>query len=102
MNVERSSLFLMANLGSEVSRMISCFEGGEDKEVAGALGRALEILKKIREFPEMGPRGKEFDLLERALKESIKKNSPLSINHAHLKSYFHPFVIRQMQLLYSL
>lgn len=99
MNTTRTSLFLMANLGAEVSRIIAAQERTSDvgsaSEAHVALTRAKNILGEIRSLPDMQPRMQELDALDRAI-HTLVSNDFRSVSLAHLKSYFVPFALRLM------
>lgn len=94
MNTERTPLFLMANLGAEVSRIISAKERGEDDLAKSALLRAEKMLSEIRTFPEMAPREIEISPLEQTIRSIIEPNPGIAVSPYHLKNYFLPFVSR--------
>ena len=94
---QRTSAFLMANLGSEVSRMISAREKGQWEFVEKSYGRALKILNHINEFSEMKPRHAEIEILAEVLKEFSDKESHPAVRRADLESYFMPFATRVMR-----
>lgn len=96
MNKERTSLFLMANLGAEVSRIISAREQNDIDAMGAALERAEKILEQIKDMPEMKSREKELDMLEVALRSCTETNKQQSISTIHIKSYFTPFALRML------
>ena len=87
MKTERTSLFLMANLGSEVSRMFSSRESGDVSFAHESLKRADRILAGIKQLSDMQTRKREIDLLAEALREP-------AVSREELQSYFDPFVAR--------
>jgi len=93
MNPERTSLFLMANLGAEASRIISAQENGDMGASREAFERAEKILKQIGNLPEMKQRLKELGALTLAL-HAYSENNPSRVPAIHLKSYFAPFAER--------
>jgi len=96
MNTARTSLFLMANLGAEVSRIIEAHErGNEDSATRAALLRAENILSKIAYLPDMKTRAQELDALACALR-SFAAGDSHAVSAAHLKSSFMPFALRLM------
>jgi len=96
MNTARTSLFLMANLGAEVSRIISAQERGDKDSARVALFRAENILNEVMHLPDMKPRVQELEALTEALRSLIAPVSSHTISPAHLKSYFTPFAVRLM------
>ncbi|MBI4086129.1 MAG: hypothetical protein HY433_02730 [Candidatus Liptonbacteria bacterium] len=96
MNTERTSLFLMANLGAEVSRIISLNEKNEDALAKDALSRANKIIMEIKTLPDMKTRLQEIDILAKVIENILEPGSALKISTKHIKSYFVPFSIRLM------
>lgn len=94
MNNQRTSLFLMANLGAEVSRMISAKEKLDISMMKGAVERARGIVKKINVLPDMIKRIPELNILSDVLNDFVVEKPTLSISTNALKSYFTPFITR--------
>ena len=94
MNTERSARFLMANLGSEVSRILNWKEKGDMEMAKKCLGRAESILEQIVSAPEMKGRNEEIILLRDVIKDLFRQESAYSINGHQLKEYFLPFAER--------
>lgn len=88
MNNARTPLFYMANLGAEVSRLLSFRAQGDTARADACLARTQAILVKIAEFPEMRSRTPEIDILKQAIVGTI------SIPSDQLKAYFVPFALR--------
>ncbi len=97
MNTKRTPLFYMANLGSEVSRILSEYQREDFERMQNSIIRAENIMKKIEEFPEMKGRTGELEIL-RSIIGGLRRRK-LEINKEHLVDYFTPFAIRQMSLL---
>ncbi|MBI5148041.1 MAG: hypothetical protein HZA37_02745 [Parcubacteria group bacterium] len=94
MNAARTSLFLMANLGAEVSRIIGAQERGDKDSANAALLRAEKILNEIARLPDMQTRAQELEALAKAVHSITADNSSRAVSPAHLKSYFIPFAER--------
>lgn len=88
MNTARTPLFLMANLGAEVSRLLSSKEKGDTTLIKHSLERAERILVEIQTLPEMRSRAIELA----ALHEAIATDGLASPQA--LKAYFEPFALR--------
>jgi hypothetical protein len=97
MNTNRTSLFLMANLGAEVSRIISFKERREDALAKEALLKANNIIDKIKVMPEMKTRMQEIDALSNVIEDILKNKPTLNIATEHIKAYFVPFSLRLMR-----
>lgn len=96
MNTDRTTLFYMANLGSEFSRIFSEYKKKDFEKMRGSILRAENIIKKIEEFPEMKGRTGELDILKSIIRDLNQKK--LKINEEHLINYFTPFAARFMSM----
>lgn len=96
MNTKRTPLFLMANLGAEVSRIISFKERHENALAKEALLKANKIINEIKALPDMKTRLKEIDALSSVIKNILQNKPTLNVSIKHIKSYFAPFSSRLM------
>ena len=94
MNTQRTSLFLMANLGAEVSRIILLAERGEDALAKEALSRAHTIITEIKALPDMKTRLQEIDALSKVIESILEPRPAVHIPTEHITSYFLPFSLR--------
>ncbi|MEO8637750.1 MAG: hypothetical protein ABI430_02520 [Candidatus Taylorbacteria bacterium] len=92
---KRTPTFLMANLGAEVTRLLSSHARGDQKAIVGSFQRAIGIIREIESFPEMSKRKKELEILEGVIREysSGDKNTYL-VPSEQIKKYFTPFAMR--------
>ncbi|MFH0755407.1 MAG: hypothetical protein V1910_01945 [bacterium] len=97
MNNDRTSLFYMANLGSEFSRALSDYQKKDFEKMQNSLIRAKNIIMKIENFPEMKGRTGEIEILKSILENLSQKKFELDKNQ--LIDYFNPFAIRYLQKL---
>jgi len=88
----------MANLGAEVSRIISARERGDEALVQGALERAKQILLEVRTLSDMQPRIEEIETLSKAIGSLTDSSLGLHISPQNIKSYFTPFALRAMSV----
>lgn len=93
---ERTSLFLMANLGAEVSRIIAARDRDDAPAVQTALARAEGILREAMNLPDMRSREQELGALGVAIHSLAQGDAPHAVSPAHLKAYFTPFALRLM------
>jgi hypothetical protein len=96
MNTTRTPLFYMANLGSEISRALLEYEKKDFEKMRNSVLRAENIIKKIKEFPEMTGRAGELEILQSIIENLSEKKFELNKNQ--LLDYFYPFAVRSMQL----
>ncbi len=94
----RTSLFLMANLGAEVSRIISAKEKGDTVLMQGAFERAGKMLSEIKTLPDMQSRKSEIEALSEAISSLAYPVSGLHIAPQNIKSYFTPFALRLLSV----
>jgi hypothetical protein len=94
MNTERTPLFYMANLGSEVSRALLEYEKLDFEKMKNSINRSKDIIKKIEEFEEMKGRTGELEILKSIIESLNDKKFELDKNQ--LLDYFSPFAIRLM------
>jgi len=96
MNTTRTPLFYMANLGSEMSRVLLEYEKKDFEKMRNSILRAENIIKKIKEFPEMKNRTGELEILGLIINDLNQKKFELDKNQ--LLNYFSPFAIRLTSL----
>lgn len=97
MNNTHTSLFLMANLGSEMTRLFSAKEKNDIEKLRGATLRAQGIISQIEIFPEMKDRMGEIDKIKYIVEDCNKSLSVLNIRKKDIESYFLPFVLNLMK-----
>ncbi|OGZ04176.1 MAG: hypothetical protein A2648_01155 [Candidatus Lloydbacteria bacterium RIFCSPHIGHO2_01_FULL_41_20] len=98
MKTERTTLFLMANLGSEMSRLFSFKERGENELAKSSAERAIKIIDSIVAKPNIGGGKSEAEILRSIVSDMISALPNYSIGEKELNSYFMPFAIRAMSL----
>jgi hypothetical protein len=92
MNMERTPLFLMANLGAEVARMVRASERGDAGHLDQAYRRALGILRNIHDHRDMQSRLSEIAMLEEVLSRLKTDADPTF--RKNIQAYFTPFSMR--------
>ena len=90
MTQKRTAAFLMANLGSEVSRLLSSKERGDFVLARSSHKRAKKIILDVSRDPEMQARMGEISLLEDVIDDVLRKKPKYEVNGEHLKGYFLP------------
>lgn len=86
----------MANLGAEVSRILSAKDRKDEIQVRKCLERALKILKEIMTMPEMKERVIEINSLSNLISDMSSPNPVLHVSRKNISSYFIPFALRVM------
>ncbi|MBM2818074.1 MAG: hypothetical protein HW401_664 [Parcubacteria group bacterium] len=83
----------MANLGSEVHRIFTLKEKGLLKEADGALNRALGIIEKLLNHPDLEGRTEEIKMLKGYLEQSAK-GERVQFLKEEWQRYFSPYANR--------
>ena len=94
MTLTRTPTFLMANLGSEVSRILDWKEKGDIDMALKCYERAKSIEKEIAEAPSMKDREAELGILRDVIDDLFQEKSRYEIKSSTLKEYFYPFTHR--------
>ncbi len=89
MNQDRD-IFLVANLGSEVTRLLLAKRGGSSERMRAAYARACDIVEELSVNTDAGGKS-ESAILRTVLDDLIRPQPLLSINPEALKNYFMPF-----------
>ena len=97
MNNERTSLFLMANLGSEVSKIFSAKKENDLEMLGMAMTKAKKILSELKNLPDTKD-NKEIDIFNDVIDDLGEMQQKYQISPENLISYFTPFAIRIMQV----
>ncbi len=94
---QRGSLFLMANLGSEISRVFSSWRKGNKELLETSVNRSNKIIDDLLADEQMKKRASEILILRDVMDDLVKNNlANYRINEAQLQSYFIPFALRVM------
>jgi len=96
MNTQRTSAFLMANLGSEVSRILSAKEHGNEVQIRSSFERATRILTEILTLPDMKTRSVEIQALSDLISDITSPKPILQVSRKNISAYFIPFATRVM------
>jgi len=88
--------FLMANLGSEMSRLFSAQENGKIERSLASAERARIIIAELIEHPALQGRTSEVEMLETILDDSLLATPLLAIRPSDLRSYFAPFALKSL------
>jgi len=94
MNTNRTPLFYMANLGSEISRALLEFQKKDFEKMRNSVIRSKNIIEKIEEFPEMKGRTGELKILKSIIEDLSQKK--FELDQDQLINYFTPFAMRLM------
>jgi len=96
MNTERTSLFLMANLGSEMARFFN-FVGHDQKDMApSSAQRAFHIIDQLMERNDLGGGRQEVIILRSIIQDALSAVPQYAVSEEEIDSYFLPFATRQL------
>ena len=90
--IQRTSKFLMANLGAEMERFFYWKEKNDPQMLAAAYDRARKIIEQIAKCPDMATRAQEIKILDDVINDLASKTPKLNILPSYIHSYFAPFV----------
>jgi hypothetical protein len=96
MTPQRTTQFLMANLGSEVSRLFAFKRRGEIDQARTSAERALKITTALEHHPRINGGRKEVEILKDIIKNAFLKKPKYHITEGELTAYFRPFSIRAL------
>lgn len=92
MKIDRPIYFYVANLGSEVQRILSWKERGDKEAMRNAYNRSISIIQTIKSFNKKNA-NIEMGILEECLSNFIVGKDTL-ITRNQISSYFNPFALR--------
>lgn len=98
MNTNRTPLFLMANLGSEMSQIFSYMEKGELKMAQSARSRANIIITELLAHSDMKGRTGEVEILSEIIEDVFASNRRYKVKKSEIEEYFMPFALRLMSV----
>jgi len=91
-------VFLMANLGSEMSQLFSHIEKGELKLAGFAAVRADKIITELIARSDMKNRTKEIEILREIMKDVFEEKRCFAVKKIEIEEYFMPFALRAMSV----
>lgn len=94
MNTERTTSFLMANLGSELTRFFVLQRQGDHKNAEARANRSLDIISKIMVREDIGNGKKEIGILKDIVEDVLSGSRKYNVTGEELSSYFFPFAQR--------
>ncbi|OGG73092.1 hypothetical protein A3A38_00440 [Candidatus Kaiserbacteria bacterium RIFCSPLOWO2_01_FULL_53_17] len=92
--IERDALFLMANLGSEVSRALQFRDAHDCLRSQQSAARAQNIADQLTALPEMQSRISELQVLHDVISDIPNAQPRYHITSDDLNGYFMPFALR--------
>lgn len=92
----RTTLFLMANLGSEVSQIFSHVDKRKLDLASGPVERARKIIEEIKSREDVKGREAEVRILEEIVDDALDGTSKYAVKQSDVDEYFLPFAMRLM------
>lgn len=96
MKTERTTYFLMANLGSELIRFLALQKNKNSKDARTSADRAFHIMEQLMERKDIGNGKQEVAILKKLIDDSLSSSHLYNLNENDLNSYFMPFVSRAL------
>lgn len=93
----RTSLFLMANLGSEMVRLFAAVERHDELRAAQSAARATFIINELESHEELRGRTAEVKVLAAIVEDVRSGAKKLSVSRRQIERYFLPFALKVMQ-----
>lgn len=97
MNRERSTLFLMANLGSEIVRCMHFREQKDDERARASAERAFAIIDSILIRDNAGAK-QEAVILKSVVEDCMRAEPRLAVTVEEMNAYFVPLGARVLAL----
>lgn len=94
---QRSELFLIANLGSEVAKIFSAKKSGNNFMLETALKKTESMMSELKNIPET-KENKEIEMLADIVGDFKETNHKYNIPKEDFEAYFYPFAVRLMQV----
>lgn len=91
--MERTPLFYLANLGSEINRIFTLKERGLSREAEDAHIRARDIIEKLLNHPDIEGGTQEIKILKDYLEQSVRSER-VQFFKKEWQGYFSPYATR--------
>ncbi len=93
----RTPIFLMANLGSEMSRLFCFRESGDAARAEASAARALKIVAELEERPLSPGLEKELSILKTLILDARTNANTFAVSRADLENYFIPIAVKALR-----
>jgi len=97
MNSPHTVVFLMANLGSEVSQLFSYAERQKWDLARSANARAERIIGELLAREDLGGGKAEVEILRTVIEDLLSEHRRFSVAKSEIDDYFMPFSLRVLQ-----
>ena len=92
---EEKDIFLAANLGSEIARLLVAKREHDSERMRGAYARACAIIEELEAQTDAGGR-REAAMLKAVLDDLVREKPLFTIQPKVLRAYFLPFALRAL------
>ncbi len=93
---QRTSLFLFANLGSEISKIFSAKKTHNTSMFERAMTNAESIISELKTIPDTKD-NQEVDILKDIVQDFKEIKPKYNIPREDFEAYFYPFALKIMQ-----
>lgn len=95
MNAKRDANFYMANLGSEMTRLISARDRGDQAAMVASAERCLSLANQAIEAETIPAHRNEIAILKGVIADVLAGNPQYTVTQSAATAYFYPFALRQ-------
>lgn len=99
MKPDKPLYFYVANLGSEVQRILSWKEKGDKEAMENSYKRAIAIIDTIEKFDNTSA-NKEMSIFKNTLNSVVSGNLEFNLDRDQASAYFNPFALRVINQLH--
>jgi hypothetical protein len=97
MNPQRTTVFLMANLGIEIMRLFGYKKRGDMADARLSGERASKIIDSLESHPDINGGKREVEMIRDVMIEDALSDTPqYHITENNVNSYFMPFSMRAL------
>ena len=90
-------MFLMANLGSDISQVFMHLERKEELQAASVAGRVRRTIAELMVHSDLTGRTGEIEILRTVIDDALSEKRHLDVSRKELEDYFMPFSIRVLR-----
>ncbi len=94
MKTERTAVFLMANLGSEMVQCLDARARGQREQAHQSAERARNIINQLEARSDLGGGKQEIEILRKILEDAFSTKPDYQVGEQELNNYFLPFAQR--------
>lgn len=96
METKRDADFYMANLGSEMTRLLSARDRGDRTAMAVAAERCLTLADRAIAAETIAAHRREIAMLKTIISDTLSANPQYAVTQGSTTAYFYPFALRKL------